>query len=107
MKTAILLLLLFCLAFADGEGKHDIYLLKTDSGFSVLLTRRGNDKEFSDSMFNEKYPQYANTIKKTLRFENIDENSAINKLKENNLYDFMSDFPTDYNKIRKLVVIGI
>jgi hypothetical protein len=105
MKTAIFLLLFFCLSFAC-EGKQDIYLLKTDSGFRILLTNRG-DKGYTVSMFNSEYPQYAKNPKKIFRFENIDENSAINKLKENNLYDFMSDYPADFKWIRRLVVIEI
>jgi hypothetical protein len=105
MKTIIFLLLFFCLAFAC-DGKDDIFLTRSGDSIEMILTHCGGD-EYTVGMFNSEYPQYSKNPKKIFCFENVDENSAINKLKENNLYDFMSAYPADFKWLRLLVVIEI
>jgi len=63
MKTTLFLLLFFCLAFACGSPE-DFYILKTGDTYKIILTKYGGD-EFTDSIFNKNYPQYADKAKKT------------------------------------------
>jgi len=104
MKTAIVFLILLCGFVFACDGKQDIYVLKTDSGFKILLTNRG-EPEISDSIFNLDYPQYANKTKTVLY-------AGINKETDESIYSVIRidkpeeiTYRCDFATIRKIVVI--